>query len=79
VESFSATLLVGGGGNQLIYESCSHLLKTSMRRRKEVHTRARSPRLASPDGAGRGAGARHLYEWSAEIQLLTLRERGLLL
>jgi hypothetical protein len=46
VETFSATLLVGGGGNQLIYESCSHLLKTSMRRRKEVH--ARSPRLASP-------------------------------
>jgi hypothetical protein len=40
VESFSATLLVGGGENQLIYGSCSHLLKTSMRRRKEVHTRA---------------------------------------
>jgi hypothetical protein len=47
VESFSATLLVGGGGNQLIYVSCSHLLKTSMRRRKEVHTRALA-RLASP-------------------------------
>jgi hypothetical protein len=79
VESFSATLLVGGGGNQLIYGSCSHLLKTSMRRRKEVHTCA----LASPGRAGRGvvkgAGARHLREWSAEIWLLALRERGLLL
>jgi hypothetical protein len=47
VESFSATLLVEGGGNQLIYRSCSHLLKTSMRRRKEVHTGALT-RLASP-------------------------------
>jgi hypothetical protein len=37
VEFFSSTLLVEGGGNQLIYRSCSHLLKTSMRRRKEVH------------------------------------------
>jgi hypothetical protein len=46
VESFSATLLVGGGGNQLIYVSCSHLLKIGMRRRKEVHTRARSPHRA---------------------------------
>jgi hypothetical protein len=73
VKFFSATLLVGGGGNQLIYGSCSHLLKTSMRRRKEVHTRARSP------GVAKGAGARHLREWSAEIRLLALQERGLLL
>jgi hypothetical protein len=72
VESFSATLLVGGGGNQIIYESCSHLLKTSMRRRKEVH--ARSPRLARC-----GAGARHLREWFAKIRLLALWESGLLL
>jgi hypothetical protein len=54
VESFSATLLVEGGGNQLIYSSCSHLLKTSMRRRKGVHTRALA-RLASLGGA-KGAG-----------------------
>jgi hypothetical protein len=77
VESFSATLLVGGGGNQLIYGSFSHLLKTSMRRRKEVHTRALA-RLAGQGGA-KGAGARHLREWSVEIRLLALRERGLLL
>jgi hypothetical protein len=78
VESFSATLLVGGGGNQLIYGSCSHILKTSMRRRKEVHTRALAP---SPRLAWRGVakGARHLHEWSAEIRLLALRERSLLL
>jgi hypothetical protein len=49
-----------------------------MRRRKEVHTRARSPRLAGCDMA-KGAGARHLREWSAEIRLVALRERGLLL
>jgi hypothetical protein len=53
VESFSATLLVGGGGNQIIYARCSHLLKTSMRRRKEVHTR--SPRLAGSGEAWRRA------------------------
>jgi hypothetical protein len=52
VESFSATLLVEGGGNQLICGSWSHLLKTSMRRRKEVHTRALT-RLASP-GVAKG-------------------------
>jgi hypothetical protein len=40
----------GGEGNQLIYGSCSHLLKTSMRRRKEDHTCALA-RLASPGGA----------------------------
>jgi hypothetical protein len=51
VKSFSATLLLEGGGNQLIYGS-SHLLKTSMRRRKEVHTRTLA-RLAGP-GEGRG-------------------------
>jgi hypothetical protein len=55
VESFSATFLVGGGGDQLIYGSCSHLLKTRMRRRKEVHTRSLA-RLASRGGA-KGAGA----------------------
>jgi hypothetical protein len=49
VESFSATLLVEGGGNQLIYGSCSHLLKTSIRRRKEVHMCV----LASPRRVGR--------------------------
>jgi hypothetical protein len=79
VESFSATLLVGGEGNQLIYGSCSHLIKTSMRRRKEVHTRT----LALPGrawrGVAKGAGARHRREWSAEIRLLALRERDLLL
>jgi hypothetical protein len=39
--------------------------------------------LASPRRAGRGvakgAGARHLREWSGEIRLLALQERGLLL
>jgi hypothetical protein len=53
-----------------------------MRRRKEVHTRALA-HLATPDGAwlgvAKGAGARHLREWSTEIRLLALRERGLLL
>jgi hypothetical protein len=39
-----------------------------------MSTCARSARLT-----GRGAGARHLCEWSAEIRLLALRERGLLL
>jgi hypothetical protein len=48
-----------------------------MRRRKEVHTRALA-RLASP-GVAKGAGARHLREWSAEIRLLALWESGLLL
>jgi hypothetical protein len=45
----------------------------------ESHTRARS--LASPGlaGAGRGAGARHAHEWSAEIRPLTLRGRDFLL
>jgi hypothetical protein len=79
VKFFSATLLVEGGGNQLIYGSCSHLLKTSMMRRKKVHTRADSPLLASPGsgrGEWRGRSARHLRERSAEIQLLALRERG---
>jgi hypothetical protein len=56
VESFSATFLVGGGGNQLIYGSCSHLLKTSTRRRKEVHTRALA-RLAGRGVAWRRARA----------------------
>jgi hypothetical protein len=60
VESFSATLLVGGGGNQLIYGSCSHLLKTSMRRRKEVHTCALA-RLASPSWVWRRARAHDTY------------------
>jgi hypothetical protein len=79
VESLSATLIVEGGGNQLIYGSCSHLLKTSMRRRKELHTcELASPRLVELGGA-KGAGAWHLREWSAEILLLTLRERDLLL
>jgi hypothetical protein len=40
VESFSATLLVESGENQLIYGSCSHLLNISRRRRKEVHMRS---------------------------------------
>jgi hypothetical protein len=48
-----------------------------MRRRKEVHTRALA-RLAER-GVAKGAGARHLREWSAEIRLLALQERGLLL
>jgi hypothetical protein len=39
-----------------LYGSCSHLLKTSMRRRKEVHTRVLA-RLASSGGAGRRARA----------------------
>jgi hypothetical protein len=30
-------------------------------------------------GVAKGAGARHLCEWSAEIRLLALQERGLLL
>jgi hypothetical protein len=70
VESFSATLLVEGGGNQLIYGSCSRLLKISMRK-KEAHTRA----LACLAGRGgvKGVGARHLREWFAEIRLLALR------
>jgi hypothetical protein len=45
----------------------------------ESHTRARSlasPRLAWP---GRGAGARHAREWSAEIRPLALRGRDYLL
>jgi hypothetical protein len=48
-----------------------------MRRRNEDHTRALA-RLAGR-GVAKGAGARHLREWSAEIRLLALRERGLLL
>jgi hypothetical protein len=63
VESFSVTLLVGGGGNQFIYESCSHLLKTSKRRRKEVHTRSLVAR-----GVAKGAGARHLRERGLLLQ-----------
>jgi hypothetical protein len=48
-----------------------------MRRRKKVHTHTLA-RLTS-SGVAKGAGARHLREWSAEIRLLTLQERGLLL
>jgi hypothetical protein len=60
----------------LKYRSPLYFLKSSMRRRKRSpHARAR---LASPGGA-KGADARHLREWSAEIRLLALRERGLLL
>jgi hypothetical protein len=44
----------------------------------ESHTRARS--LAWPGRAGpKGAGARHLREWSAEIRPLALRGRDFLL
>jgi hypothetical protein len=50
-----------------------------MRRRKELHTcELASPRLVELGGA-KGAGAWYLREWSAEILLLTLRERDLLL
>jgi len=48
---------------------------------KESSTRARSlttPRRAGRSGA-KGAGARHLREWSAEIRPLALRGRGFLL
>ena len=46
----------------------------------ESHTRARSPRLAWPGwGGAKGTGARHVREWSAEIQSLALRGRGFLL
>jgi hypothetical protein len=38
VKFFSIIMLVEGVGNQLKYESCSHLLKTSGKSRKEVHT-----------------------------------------
>jgi hypothetical protein len=41
----------------------------------ESHTRA----LARLAGAGRGAGARHVREWSAEIRPFALRGRGFLL
>ena len=42
--------------------------------------RARSPRLAWPGrGGAKGAGARHVREWSAEIRPLALRGRGYLL
>jgi hypothetical protein len=41
------------------------------RRKKSPHARAR---LASPVGA---KGARRLREWSAEIRLFALQERGL--
>jgi hypothetical protein len=82
-ELFSTTLLVEVEVVILKYGSPPHFLKSSVRRSKRSpHARARSPRLASPGGAGRrakGAGARHLREWSAEIRLLALRERGLLL
>jgi uncharacterized RDD family membrane protein YckC len=42
--------------------------------------RARSPRLAWPGrGGAKGAGARHVREWSAEIRPLALWGRGFLL
>jgi hypothetical protein len=60
----------------LKYGSHLHFFKSSVRRSK------RSPhalaRLAGLGGA-KGAGVRHLREWSAEIRLLALRERDLLL
>jgi hypothetical protein len=74
---FSTTLLVEVDVVILKYESCSHFLRSSVRRRKR-NPHARSPRLASLGGA-KGASARHLLEWSAEIWLLALPEHGLLL
>jgi hypothetical protein len=48
----------------------------------ESHTRARarSPRLAGAGrGGAKGAGARHVREWFAEIRPLALQGRGYLL
>jgi hypothetical protein len=78
VESFSATLLVGGGGNQLIWKLFSSSKDKYEEEKGSPHACARSPRLIGWGGA-KGAGARHLREWSTKIQLLVLRERSLLL
>jgi hypothetical protein len=78
-ELFSITLLVEVKIDILKYGSPLHFLKSNVRRRKRnPHAYARLPRLAGL-GRAKGAGARHLREWSAEIQLLALRERGHLL
>jgi hypothetical protein len=49
----------------------THQFIDEMRECGEPHARARSPRL--------GAGARHVREWSAEIQPLALRGHDFLL
>src|SRR5688572_4213913 len=81
VQVFSPTLLVEGRDDQLKYGSCLHSSKLCVWGGKKSSTRARS--LASPGRAGpgraKGAGARHLREWSAEIWPLALRGRGFLL
>jgi hypothetical protein len=74
-ELFSTILLVEVEVVILKYASSLHFLKSSVRSKRSPHARAH---LTSP-GRAKGAGARHLREWSAEIQLLALRERDLLL
>jgi hypothetical protein len=76
-ELFSTTLLVEVEVVILKYVSPLHLLKSSVRRSKRSpHARS----LALPrQGGAKGTGAQHLREWSAEIRLLALRERDLLL
>ena len=59
----------------LKYVSRLHSLNSSARRRKEAHTCS----LAHLPLPGLAKGVRHLREWSAEIRLLALRERSLLL
>jgi hypothetical protein len=72
-ELFNTTLLVEVEVVILKYVSLLHFIKSSVRRSKRSpHARA----LASPR---RAKGARHLREWSAEIRLLALWERDLLL
>jgi hypothetical protein len=74
-ELFSTTLLVEMEVVILKYVSPLHFLKCSVRSKRSPHARAH---LTSRGGAN-SAGVRHLREWSAEIRLLALRERNLLL
>jgi hypothetical protein len=72
-ELFNTTLLIEVEVVILKYRSHLHFLKSSVRMSKRsLHARALARRA-------KGAGAWHLSEWSAEIWLLALRERDLLL
>jgi hypothetical protein len=76
-ELFSTILLVEVEVVILKYGSPLHYLKYSVRSKRSPHARARLASLTP--GRAKGAGARHWREWSAEIRLLALRERDLLL
>jgi hypothetical protein len=67
-ELFNTTLLVEVEVVILKYVSPLHFLKSSVRSK-------RSPRMLARlvgRGGAKGAGARHLREWSTEIRLLLL-------